>query len=102
MEVLPLKMGGCLLITFEEATSNVPTETREKKVQLPNGEVQGKRQVVQVQQEISSARDYLHSIIEEKEAGNEVLRAANEEMQQSNEELQATNERADEANEGKQ
>ena len=99
MEVLPLKMGGCLLITFEEATSKVPTGTREKKVQLPNGEVQGKRQVVQLQQEISSARDYLQSIIEEKEAGIEELKAANEEIQSSNEELQSTNEELETAKE---
>src|SRR5437879_7306788 len=92
-------MGGCLLITFEEATSKVPTGTREKKVQLPNGEVQGKRQVVQLQQEISSARDYLQSIIEEKEAGIEELKAANEEIQSSNEELQSTNEELETAKE---
>jgi len=99
MEVLPLKMGGCLLITFEEAMSKVPTGTRAKKVQLPNGEVQGKRQVVQLQQEISSARDYLQSIIEEKEAGIEELKAANEEIQSSNEELQSTNEELETAKE---
>src|SRR5207245_3003445 len=48
--------------------------------------------LVRLQQELSATKDYLQSIIEDKEAANEELKAANEEIQSSNEELQSTNE----------
>lgn len=49
-------------------------------------------QVLQLQRELAAVRDYLQSIIEQQEAGNEELKAANEEVVSSNEELQSTNE----------
>jgi len=48
--------------------------------------------VAQLQQEISSLREYLQSVIEEQESTNEELKSANEEILSANEELQSTNE----------
>jgi two-component system CheB/CheR fusion protein len=45
-----------------------------------------------LEEELSSTRGYLTSIIEEREATNEELKAANEEIVSSNEELRSTNE----------
>src|SRR5207249_11167906 len=55
--------------------------------------------VVRLQHELSATKDYLQSIIEDKEAANEELKAANEEIQSSNEELQSTNEELETAKE---
>ena len=55
--------------------------------------------IVRLQQELSATKDYLQSIIEDKEAANEELKAANEEIQSSNEELQSTNEELETAKE---
>ena len=48
--------------------------------------------VTQLQNELSSLRGYLQSVIEEQESTNEELKSANEEILSSNEELQSTNE----------
>ncbi|HZY46436.1 MAG TPA: chemotaxis protein CheB [Candidatus Bathyarchaeia archaeon] len=98
MEVVPLRMGGCFMITFEQATSRAAPGAREKVAPL-EGEIQGKREAVQLQQELASVKEYLQSIIQEKEASNEELKAANEEIQSSNEELQSTNEELETAKE---
>ena len=55
--------------------------------------------LVRLQQELSATKDYLQSIIEDKEAANEELKAANEEIQSANEELQSTNEELETAKE---
>jgi two-component system, chemotaxis family, CheB/CheR fusion protein len=56
-------------------------------------------QVVRLENELSTTKEYLQSIIEEQEATNEELRAANEEILCSNEELQSTNEEMETAKE---
>jgi len=53
----------------------------------------------QLQQELTSSREYLQSIIQDLEAANEELQSANEEILSSNEELQSTNEELDTAKE---
>ena len=57
------------------------------------------RRVEQMEQELSSSRDYLQAIIQDLEAANEELQSANEEILSSNEELQSTNEELDTAKE---
>ncbi|HVH14875.1 MAG TPA: ATP-binding protein, partial [Candidatus Angelobacter sp.] len=52
----------------------------------------GDFRLARLEQELSTTKDYLQSIIEDKEAANDELKAANEEIQSSNEELQSTNE----------
>lgn len=50
------------------------------------------RLVAQLQQDLSSSRVYLQSLLEERDAKNQELVSANEEIQSANEELQSTNE----------
>ena len=52
-----------------------------------------------MQRELAATRDYLQSVIEDKESANEELRAANEEVQSANEELQSINEELETAKE---
>ena len=52
-----------------------------------------------IERELAATRDYLQSVIEDKESGNEELRAANEEVQSANEELQSINEELETAKE---
>jgi two-component system CheB/CheR fusion protein len=49
--------------------------------------------------ELTATKEFLQSIVEEREAANEELRSTNEEMQSSNEELQSTNEELETAKE---
>jgi two-component system CheB/CheR fusion protein len=56
-------------------------------------------QIKYLEQELSSSREYLQSIIQDLEAANEELQSANEEILSSNEELQSTNEELDTAKE---
>jgi two-component system, chemotaxis family, CheB/CheR fusion protein len=55
--------------------------------------------ILRLQQELTSSREYLQSIIQDLEAANEELQSANEEILSSNEELQSTNEELDTAKE---
>jgi two-component system CheB/CheR fusion protein len=57
------------------------------------------KQVAELQQELAITREYLQSVIEQQETGNEELRSANEEIQSSNEELQSINEELETAKE---
>ena len=50
------------------------------------------RQVDRLRQELAAMRDYLQSVIEQKDTVNEELKSANEEILSSNEELRSTNE----------
>jgi len=52
-----------------------------------------------LRQELAAMRDYLQSVIEQKDAANEELRSANEEVLSSNEELRSTNEEMETAEE---
>ena len=52
-----------------------------------------------IARELAATRDYLQTVIEDQEAGNEELRAANEEVQSANEELQSINEELETAKE---
>ncbi len=52
-----------------------------------------------LRQELAAMRDYLQSVIEQKDAANEELRSANEEILSSNEELRSTNEELETAKE---
>jgi two-component system CheB/CheR fusion protein len=56
-------------------------------------------QVSYLQQELSTMRESMQSVIEEQEGTNEELRSANEEIMSSNEELQSTNEELETAKE---
>ena len=57
------------------------------------------RDLERLDQELTATKEFLQSIIEDREAANEELRSANEELQSSNEELQSTNEELETAKE---
>ena len=92
VEVIPFQAppsgGRFFLVMFtdlekaEEAAPRPPAEPH------PSADLQ----VGQLQQELSAMRDYLQSVIEERENTNEELKSANEEILSANEELQSTNE----------
>jgi two-component system CheB/CheR fusion protein len=116
LRIIPIKLPavseGCFLILFEEGPARkeeagrVRDETSQDRssfllpgwlrrwfgrtpasaVASPEGAA------TELNQELASTRDYLHCVIEEKDAANEELKSANEEIQSSNEELQSTNE----------
>jgi len=53
---------------------------------------EAKLRILQLEKELSQAREDMRSISEEQEAANEELQSANEELQSSNEEMQSLNE----------
>ena len=75
------------LVLFEDV---VPPMAAKDVAHLPPGTAN--RRVKDLEQELSSTKLYLQSVIEEQEATTEELKSANEEIQSSNEELQSTNE----------
>src|SRR5256886_84601 len=56
-------------------------------------------QIKNLHQELTATKEFLQSIIQEREAANEELQPANEDLQSSNEELQSTNEELETAKE---
>ncbi len=91
IDALPLHdpgaRGKSLLILFREVTVVPPQHelsTSERDDADP--------QVVQLERELLTTKEYLQSVIEEVETANEELKSSNEELQSSNEELQSTNE----------
>jgi len=89
--------AGFFLVLFEDPSVAQPADAGGR----ATSRVKTKRsvQVARLQQELSSTREYLQSIIQDLEAANEELQSANEEVLSSNEELQSTNEELDTAKE---
>ena len=90
------------LILFEKTAEPKPnnkTELLRPRKQV--GQTSGKKDpyVLALQQELSAAQEYQHSLIEKFEAAQEDLTTANEELQSANEELQSTNEELETAKE---
>ncbi len=85
----PASMKGQLLVTFqdvpEQANGVIVEPTESTEAEEPH-------RVRQLEHELLSTREYLHSAVEELETSNEELHSTNEELQSSNEELQSTNE----------
>jgi two-component system CheB/CheR fusion protein len=100
IEILPLNDpsdGQQYLIIFaEEAGAEGRPSRRRKEKTLPRD---SRDELIVLKNELTSAKEYLQSIIEEQEATNDELKSANEEIQSSNEELQSTNEEMETAKE---
>jgi two-component system CheB/CheR fusion protein len=98
LQVLPLRADGqtsYLLVLFE-----TPVRHKGEKQRASGGKkTASHRQADRMEQELTSSREYLQSIIQDLEAANEELQSANEEILSSNEELQSTNEELDTAKE---
>ncbi|MCB9098035.1 MAG: PAS domain-containing protein [Anaerolineales bacterium] len=85
----PGAMAGLLLVIFEEVGPGALTLDEAGK----GGPAQTDYQrIADLEHELKSTREYLHTTVEELETSNEELTATNEELQSANEELQSTNE----------
>jgi two-component system CheB/CheR fusion protein len=92
----PIAEERCLLVLFEEARHPVEERAPKQATQTSMGDHD---RVRELEQELTTSREYMQSIIEEQEATNEELKSANEEIQSANEELQSTNEELETAKE---
>lgn len=96
VEVLPLSPGEAgerfFLVLFDESPYR-DREAAEPAPETPSAEA------VRMREELAATREYLNSIIEEREAANEELTAASEGFQSANEELQSANEELETAKE---
>jgi two-component system CheB/CheR fusion protein len=96
VEIIPFRVPPNehqnFVIVFEDVSPQTPRPVQ-KPVSRVAPDRRGKeRQIAQLKEELSAAKEYLQSIIEAHEATNEELQSANEEIQSGNEELQSTNE----------
>ena len=100
IDVIPIKgsAGGFyFLVLFEDMTAKGEAETAEP---LPPKERDVKdKEIARLKQELEMAKEYLQSVVDEKDVTNEEIKAANEEIQSSNEELQTINEELETAKE---
>jgi two-component system CheB/CheR fusion protein len=80
------------LVFFDEQTREAAAEPRGKRAGKKQEANASGRRVRELEDELSSTKQYLDSVIEEQQATTEELKSANEEVQSSNEELQSTNE----------
>jgi two-component system, chemotaxis family, CheB/CheR fusion protein len=97
IEVIPLKIGTdskpYLLVLFQESALAVNPAPIAALGQSKKGKQTALEQAnTRLQQELTTTRECLESIIEEHESTNQALQVANEEILSSNEELQSTNE----------
>ncbi len=100
LEVLPIRAAvgeTQYLVLFENAPA--ARGARAPAGRRPTPRVAHDRAIDRLQQELTSTKEFLQTIIEDREAANEELRSANEELQSGNEELQSTNEELETAKE---
>jgi two-component system CheB/CheR fusion protein len=104
ISVVPVRAPGTRERSFLVLFGDQPTgkEAREKErpeAEKPSLQAKDSGRMARLQQELTSTKAYLQSVIESQEAANEELRSLNEEIQSSNEELQSTSEELETANE---
>src|SRR5881296_2939648 len=85
------------LVLFERVP--VSRESRAPGSKAPSPIAYPRRHIENLRHELTATKEFLQSIIEEREAANQELQAANEELLSSNEELQSTNEELETAKE---
>src|SRR2546425_6532008 len=85
------------LVLFERVPPS--RETRVPGRRIPSAIAHPRRHIENLRQELTATKEFLQSIIEEREAANQELQAANAELLSSNEELQSTNEELETAKE---
>ncbi|MBV8709031.1 MAG: PAS domain-containing protein [Acidobacteriaceae bacterium] len=98
LEVLPIHSvnarSKCYLVLFVPSQGSQAGSGRAAaQIEPPEGDQKdGNLLFAQLQQELSSSKLYLQSLLEERDIKNQDLVSANEEIQSANEELQSTNE----------
>jgi len=98
LEVIPIRGPGeetNYLILFEVAPASRRAGARGRAA----GKPAAVREEDRLRHELTATKEFLQSIIEDREAANEELRSTNEELQSANEELQSTNEELETAKE---
>ena len=85
------------LVLFERIAP--AREPRTPGSKAPSPIAHPRRHIENLRHELTATKEFLQSIIEEREAANQELQAANEELLSSNEELQSTNEELETAKE---
>ncbi len=105
IEVIPLQVPGArdnppgaFVVLFEETRRAAAESPGRRPVPAATGKGSS-REIAALRRELIASKDYLQSIIDERETSNEELRSATEEIQSSNEELQSTNEEMETAKE---
>src|SRR5437879_9132551 len=94
LEVIPMRGPARernYLVLFERVPPSMPGSTTPSATGRPRRTATA-RQMENLRQELTATKEFLQSIIQEREAANEELRAANEELQSSNEDLRSTDE----------
>lgn len=95
-EVLPVPSvparPRCFVILFTPASGSAVPGLASLILPPIGGTEDGDGLIAQLQQDLSTNKVYLQSLIEERDARNQELISANEEIQSANEELQSTNE----------
>ncbi len=116
LQVMPVAGGDLIepyyLVLFEAADNllipeKLPTKKAVKKAGKGGTETTEELEttdprdlrIQELEHELLSNREYMHSVIEGQEVSNEELQSANEEIQSANEELQSTNEELETAKE---
>jgi two-component system CheB/CheR fusion protein len=111
IEVIPFQVSnsveGYFLVLFEDCTGSMAqrsqvTQSSQAKSRKRRQSVEQsaqEREILHLQQELASTREYLQSMLEEQEATNEELRIVNEELLSNNEEYQSINEELETAKE---
>lgn len=104
IEILPLQSQGrstrCFLVLFLP-DSDLPRSARASAGPSPplSSADEKDRENTQLRNDLASTKQYLQSLLEERDATNQELISANEEIQSSNEELQSINEELETAKE---
>lgn len=104
LDVVPLRnperpVEYFFLVLFTEVGSDKEGDKEKKRKKPKAGDGVKEFKIKELQEDLITTKEYLQSIIEEREATNEELRSALEEIQSSNEELQSTNEELETAKE---
>ena len=106
LDIIPIRMMGAsgkyFLILFQDHLSGEKSSTNsatsaERKNNTIDMSVEA--EILYLRHELLATREYLSSIIQERESSNEELKAANEEAQSANEELQSAIEELETAKE---
>jgi two-component system CheB/CheR fusion protein len=90
----PQEAVNLTLVMFEEI--GPVAEAEQESVSSPSG---NDPRLLELEQELSMAREHLQTTVEELETTNEELQSLNEELQSANEELQSSNEELETSNE---
>ena len=107
IEIIPMNIAAkqgdnYYFIIFEDGETLKPISDSKDAASKISGKKKAKPDSVKfdkLKEELSLTKEYLQSIIEEREAANEELRSTLEELQSSNEELQSINEELETAKE---